>query len=176
MLVNIIIPFISSLIGYATNKIALKFLFRPRKPILGIQGALPKHRERMSEAIGKTIKDYILNEEEVKDSINHEDIEHVVLLFVAKIKNPVLTMVLKNYSNVLVVLLENYVKNNMKDILRIVQFDKIVTTKFKTTKFEVLEQILNEGLGCSFKFIEISGAVLGFIIGLLQVVLINFLQ
>ena len=62
----IIIPFISALIGYLTNIIAIRLLFYPREPVrlplLGwqIQGLLPKRREDLARDVGKVIEQELL--------------------------------------------------------------------------------------------------------------------
>jgi uncharacterized membrane protein YheB (UPF0754 family) len=49
--------------------------------------------------------------------------------------------------------------------------EKIVTEKVAGFSSDKLEQILNQIMSKEFRFVEIIGGVLGFIIGLLQVLL-----
>lgn len=173
MWVYIAIPCISAFIGWLTNIIALQFLFRPYRPILGIQGALPKYRDKMSDALGVMIKEYILDDKIVTESIKQEDIKQVVVSFMEKIKNPTTSIILKKFADQVATTIETYLKKNIKEILNIIQFDKIVVTRFKTTQFITLEQMLREGLGHGFRFIKMSGLVLGFVIGIVQVLIIT---
>jgi len=46
-------PIIGFIIGYLTNYLAIKMLFRPRKKILGIQGVLPKRKAKLAKSIGE---------------------------------------------------------------------------------------------------------------------------
>jgi uncharacterized membrane protein YheB (UPF0754 family) len=46
-----LLPIIGLIIGAFTNYLAIKMLFHPRKPILGIQGLLPKRRQMLAEKI-----------------------------------------------------------------------------------------------------------------------------
>lgn len=72
---RIIIPIIvGSIIGYFTNWLAIKMLFRPyrEKRILGFKlpftpGLIPKERYRISESIGNTIGEYLLTPEKIKE-------------------------------------------------------------------------------------------------------------
>jgi len=46
-----LLPLIGLIIGAFTNYLAIKMLFHPREPILGIQGLLPKRRQMLAEKI-----------------------------------------------------------------------------------------------------------------------------
>ena len=65
ILVTILIPIISALIGWFTNYLAIKSLFRPYKPVrfLGItfQGVLSKRREKLAKKIAKTVSSYLFS-------------------------------------------------------------------------------------------------------------------
>ena len=68
-----IIPMIvGSIIGYITNWLAIKMLFRPHeeKRILGIRlpftpGMIPKERGRIAKSVGDTVEDYLLTPEKI---------------------------------------------------------------------------------------------------------------
>jgi uncharacterized membrane protein YheB (UPF0754 family) len=66
---------ISGLIGYATNYIAIRMLFRPRerRPIWG-QGLIPAHKDRIADKMANTINKNILNEEQIKEQIHQAGI------------------------------------------------------------------------------------------------------
>ena len=49
--------------------------------------------------------------------------------------------------------------------------EKIVVDKVKGFSSDKLEQILNDIMSKEFRFVEIIGGVLGFIIGIVQVIL-----
>ena len=49
----IILPVTGAVIGWLTNFIAIKFLFLPRKKILGIQGLIPSRKELLAEKIAE---------------------------------------------------------------------------------------------------------------------------
>ncbi len=65
-----LLPVVGAIIGYATNWIAVKMLFRPRHEIriLGRRlpftpGVIPKGQERLANAAGRVVKDHLLNHE-----------------------------------------------------------------------------------------------------------------
>ena len=66
----IIAPLLGGVIGYITNDIAIRMLFRPHtaKYILGIHipftpGIIPKEKGRIAEAIGGVISENLMNKE-----------------------------------------------------------------------------------------------------------------
>lgn len=65
-----IAPLLGGLIGYITNDIAIRMLFRPHKSkyLLGIHipftpGIIPKEKGRIAEAIGGVISENLMNNE-----------------------------------------------------------------------------------------------------------------
>ena len=61
-------PAVGAVIGYITNDIAIRMLFRPRQPkhILGwhvpfTPGIIPKEKNRIAGAIGKSISENLMN-------------------------------------------------------------------------------------------------------------------
>ena len=64
-------------------------------------------------------------------------------------------------------LMQNYMTNLQQDL----DLEEIVTQKVTAFSSDKLEDILNSIMSKEFRFVEIIGAVLGFIIGLLQIVI-----
>lgn len=72
-------PFLGGVIGYITNDLAIKMLFRPRKAIYiwGWQvpftpGLIPKQKGRIACSIGKVVSEQLLNAETIKETILSE--------------------------------------------------------------------------------------------------------
>ena len=63
-------PIIGALIGWGTNWIAIKMLFRPRRRIgwgkLSIHGVVPCRKQELSKAVAKAVGDHLLTEEDMK--------------------------------------------------------------------------------------------------------------
>jgi uncharacterized membrane protein YheB (UPF0754 family) len=68
------------------------------------------------------------------------------------------------------VLMKNYMNNLQEEL----DLEKIVTQKVAGFSSDKLEQILIAIMSKEFRFVEIIGGVLGFLIGLLQVILTFF--
>ena len=82
----IIILLGSAIIGYSTNWLAIKMLFRPYKKhkILGVKvpftpGLIPKERERIAEKIGEAVGDYILTENVLVNELTSETVENSII-------------------------------------------------------------------------------------------------
>ena len=65
--------------GYAGAWLAVRMLFRPRKPfkILGItlfpQGMIPRHRDRLANAIGKAVGEELVSQETIMEELLGKD-------------------------------------------------------------------------------------------------------
>ena len=190
------LPFIAALIGWFTNYIAVKMLFHPRKPIkilfFTIQGVFPKRQKALAEKLGNVVANELFSVDDViaqlKGGNNDKIMEFVDLKIDEYIQvklpasMPMLAMFLNDdiktkikqtlineIQGIIPGLVDTYAENlknnfNVKEIV----YQKVLL--FSNDK---LEDILNSIMKKEFKFIEIVGAVLGFIIGLIQVLLVN---
>lgn len=79
---KILIPVIvGAIIGYFTNWLAIKMLFRPHyeKRLLGIKipftpGLIPKERKRIAESIGQAIGKYLLSPDTIIESLSNQGV------------------------------------------------------------------------------------------------------
>lgn len=94
MLHFLIGPAIGAVIGYITNDIAIRMLFRPHqaKYFLGMHipftpGIIPKEKPRIAGAIGKAVSENLMNPEVLSGSLLSDDmltkIDHAINEFVA---------------------------------------------------------------------------------------------
>ena len=73
-------PAVGSVIGYITNDIAIRMLFRPHKAkyIMGIHvpftpGIIPKEKSRIAGAIGKAVSENLMNREVLEKNLLSDD-------------------------------------------------------------------------------------------------------
>lgn len=95
--VNYIIPVIvGGVIGYITNWIAIKMLFRPHYekrifniPIPFTPGLIPKEKNRIAKSIGEAVGEYLLSPEVVVDALfkNEGSIEKVIIHYINRLKH-----------------------------------------------------------------------------------------
>ncbi len=187
------IPIISAFIGWFTNWVAIKMLFRPKQPkkILGItfHGIFPKRQVQFAEHLGRLVSKELLSFSDIEEKITHPENlksimplvdEHVDHFLRNKLSSaiPMLSMfigdkTIQQLKETFMVELEELfpilMKNYMNGLQKELDLEKIVIEKVSNFSSEKLEEILLQIMSKEFKFVEIIGAVLGFIIGLFQV-------
>jgi uncharacterized membrane protein YheB (UPF0754 family) len=187
------IPFISAFIGWFTNWIAIKMLFHPKEPkkILGItfQGIFPKRQMQFAQKLGVLVSTELINMNDIKNKlIQPEKLENVMPqineelsgFIDAKLSEhlPLVSMFISNETITKIKTgLSDELKNSFPKIIdklgshldEHINIEKIVTEKVAAFSSDKLESILVDIMNKEFKFIEIIGAVLGFLIGLLQI-------
>lgn len=191
----IIIPVISAFIGWFTNWIAIKMLFHPKEPkkILGItfQGIFPKRQQQFAMKLGKLVSNELLSfseiEQKISDPANVDNIMphlegHIDLFLREKLaaQIPMLGMLIgdktimqvksvfmKELEELFPILMKQYMNTLQNDL----DLEKIVFEKVGAFSSDKLEDILNQIMSAEFRFVEIIGAVLGFIIGIMQVLI-----
>lgn len=190
-----LLPVISAFIGWITNWVAIKMLFHPReeKSVLGIkiQGIFPKRQRQFAEKLGGLVARELISFDEIAGKINSPETvqkalptieSHVNHFIDTKLKEeiPLLSMFITD--NTLVKIKKGIVQEvetMMPELLgglldgmkRDLNVEKIVTDKVIAFSSDKLEDILMSIMKKEFKFVELVGAVLGFLIGLLQVLL-----
>jgi len=191
----ILIPFISAFIGWFTNWIAIKMLFHPKEPkkILGItfHGIFPKRQVQFAEKLGIMVSKELISFAEIEEKItDSKNIEKMMPIVEANIDEflrtrlsdafPIISMFIGEntinqlkavFMKELETLFPNMIKSYIKSLESTLDLEKIVTQKVSGFSSDKMEDILNQIMSKEFRFVEIIGAVLGFIIGLFQVLL-----
>lgn len=191
------LPIIAAITGWVTNYLAIKMLFHPKKKVkilfVTIQGIFPKRQDVLADRLGKIVASELFSFKDIKErftststaaEINKVLDEKLEDLLEVKLKTlmPMLAMFLNTEAKVKIKdMLHLEFQNILPDILntysdkleRDIDIEKIVTQKVAAFSSEKLEQILFSIMKKEFKFIEILGGVLGFFIGLIQLLLIQ---
>ena len=183
---------ISGAIGWITNWIAIKMLFRPHKEInLGlfkIQGLIPKRRAEIGSGIASIIQNELISVKDVISNIDREEfskrldssIDEVLeknLKAKVKEKFPILQMffsdrMAKDVSNTI----KDIIMENQEKIFEIfsnyaeenIDFEVIISDKISNFSLDKLEEIITLLAKKELKHIEVIGAVLGVLIGAIQ--------
>jgi len=191
----ILIPLISAFIGWFTNWIAIKMLFHPREPrkVLGLtfHGIFPKRQQQFAEKLGKLVSDELLSYGDIEQKITSKENlkklmpvidEHIDEFLRTKIKTefPFISMFIgtktinrfkETISKELETLFPALMKNYMNDLKHQLDLEKIVVEKVASFSTDKLESVLYQIMSKEFRFVEIIGGVLGFVIGLVQVLI-----
>jgi uncharacterized membrane protein YheB (UPF0754 family) len=194
------IPIISGFIGWVTNWVAIKMLFHPRNPVkvmgMTFHGIFPKRQKQFAEKLGKLVSEELLSFTEIEQKIiNPSNLKKMMPLVEAhvddflrnKLKDvfPVISMFigdktineLKGFfmtelEALFPILMQRYMKNLQEEL----DLEKIVVEKVSNFSSDKLEEILMGIMSKEFRFVEILGGVLGFLIGLVQVAITIFTQ
>ena|SRR5437762_8464544 len=193
-----LIPVISAFIGWVTNWVAIKMLFHPRVPkkILGIafQGIFPKRQQQFAEKLGKLVSAEFLSfsdiEQKISDPGNLKQImpmieSHVDNFLRIKLKDemPVLSMFIgdktiaslkKVFMQEIEIIFPQVMKQFAGNLKNELDLENIVIEKVAGFSSDKLEDVLYQIMSKEFRFVEIIGAVIGFIIGVVQVVITIF--
>lgn len=191
----LILSIIGSGIGYVTNVIAIKLLFRPVEPFdmifFKIQGVIPKRKNEISRSIGDTVENELLSVEEILESfVTESRIEDLLKKIKTEIEitvekklsdYPLLLgfkrPIIKYISSIMEQEGTDYVHELIKDIGNKAEKDidtsKIVEEKINSFDLSKVEEIVFDIAKKELRHIEILGAVLGFIIGIVQGVIVH---
>jgi uncharacterized membrane protein YheB (UPF0754 family) len=191
----LLIPFIAAFIGWFTNWIAIKMLFHPRQPkkILWftIQGIFPKRQQQFAEKLGKLVSEELLSFADIEQKItNPENLKKIMPHIEGHIDGflrvklaqqmPVISMFIGDktinelksvFTAELETLFPVIMKNYMGQLQQDLDLEQIVIEKVAGFSSDKLEMVLKAIMAKEFRFVEILGGVLGFIIGVLQVLL-----
>ncbi|MFW5731045.1 MAG: DUF445 domain-containing protein [Desulfonatronovibrionaceae bacterium] len=195
----ILAPVICALIGWFTNYLAVKMLFHPRQPlwILGwnFQGIFPKRQKELARSLGQLVENQLISHHDVQAVISNEKFkerfkniidEYVKDLLTNKLVNlhPMVGMFLKGDTlESIIRFISRETEKHMGGILEKVSselensldFQQIVQTRVEQFSMDKLEEILFAIMKKEFRFIEIMGAVLGFVIGVFQSLFLFFI-
>ncbi len=189
----IAIPLISAGIGYMTNVVAIRLLFWPRKPIrivfLTLYGLLPKRQAEIAVRLGQLVEEQLLSIDDLFERVDtpqtysrlSSELSRIVReklyhLLPRIIPSKVNTLIVDNLDRVLQQEAPEIIKqmlNTGKDHLKDeVQISKLVEDRVVALDLEELERLVRGVSGNEIKFIEILGGILGFIIGLFQLLIL----
>ncbi|SET49594.1 Protein of unknown function [Natronincola peptidivorans] len=191
----LILAAIGAIIGWVTNLLAVKLLFRPFDPIyisilnIKIQGLIPKRRSEVAVSIGKTIENDLLSIEDIASKlINSHSKEEIFLV----IKNKINKIISERLPGIIPSHFKGMIKSYIEDIIdqegekiiaeileaiitkgtSTIELSQMIEEKINEFPLDKLEAVVLSIAKKELKHIEILGAVLGFIIGLLQGILI----
>ena len=188
----LIMIIISGAIGWITNWVAIKMLFRPHKEInfglFKIQGLIPKRRAEIGTGIANIIQNELISVKDVISNIDRvefskrlndliDDVLDKNLKKKVKEKFPLLQMfftdkVAKDVGNTI----KDIVMENQEKIFEIfsnyaeenIDFEVIISDKISNFSLDKLEEIITLLAKKELKHIEVIGAVLGVLIGAIQ--------
>ena len=188
---------IGGVIGYITNVLAIKLIFRPIQPIkipilnLEIIGLIPKRRKEISKNIGEIIQEEFLSMDDIVKGIMTEDDKEKIIKYInEKINNiaqekmsfvpfPIKSMI----EGYIMDTVDTEVRNDINDLSddminkakERINIQEIVENKINELDLYELENLIIKVAKKELKHIEILGLVLGFLIGIIQGIIVIFI-
>ena len=193
----IVLPIIAALIGWFTNYVAIKLMFRPVKPyiILGmsLQGVIPKRRGELASTIGQVVESQLVSTVELFESFLDDDRKEDI---VQSIRDLVKIRIQDYLPFFLPSGLRDYVSSYIDDIIKkesrsaideltekykskIVEeiiISKMIEEKINNFDMLELERLIISVAKKELKHIEYLGGLIGFLIGLIQSLFIYYLS
>ena len=193
----LILAVIGGLIGYITNVIAIKLIFRPinpiKIPILNIEiiGMIPKRKTEIATNIAKVVEEQFISVDEITDNIiTEQDKQHIIDYIKVRVKlilSEKMILIPSTIRN----LVQNYVSEIIEDEIREgideLSEEMIIKTKNRINIKEIIENKINELdlyeletiilqiVKNELRHIEVLGLILGFFIGIVQGIITIFI-
>lgn len=186
-----ILAIIGALIGWMTNVIAIKLMFRPIQPIglkgtpFVLQGLIPKRKSDIAKSIGEVVSQELITMERIVDKVIADmdkrqivDMIKVKVIQVADEKMP--SMIPSMFRGLLLQNIDKIIEENGEQLvvemgeqlshkaIESIDLSKMVEDQINAFDFEKIEEMTLRIAKTELKHIEVLGGVIGFFIGLLQ--------
>lgn len=192
----VIIVLIGGLIGWMTNKIAIKMLFRPVNPkkilFFTVQGVFPKRKDVMAEKLADTIESELLSKENLLNSMFGEDSQaeiktQLMEILLGAIKGKIPPMAKMLLGENIEETIKEYLKKHedelfdqLMDVIKekgmsSINIKELIQTRIDELDFVEFEEIIFGLMKKELKHVEIIGLFLGAMIGFIQYAVTYFL-
>lgn len=191
----VLLVLIGGFIGWLTNKVAIKMLFRPINPhrILGvtIQGVFPRRKDKIAISLAEIIEKELLSKEVIMNQLLSEEkidgikekmkqvivekltqsIPSVLSMFVGgDLKGFVQKYVDKHGDEIFEEMLDEFQNIGMSNL----DIKKLVKERIDELDFIEFEKIMVGLMSKELRFVEVVGLFLGAFIGAIQYVITIF--
>lgn len=193
----LILAIVGGIIGYITNVIAIKLIFRPIEPIKipiinkEILGLIPKRKSEIANNIGEIIQDEFLSVDEILNQVvTQEDKENLAKYIEVKIKTiidekmsfiptPIKGVVQSYISDAIEIEIKQSIDDISDEMIKKaserINIQQMVEDKINELNLYELEEIILKIAKQELKHIEILGFTLGFLIGIIQGLIVIFM-
>lgn len=184
-----LIPIVGGIIGWITNLLAIKLLFRPLQPMkLGpfvIHGLIPRRKIEIAEALAHTVATDLVDLKALMSQVSTSDVRDEISATIMRIvvdrgkdrippfipeafKVMLLDFVQKIVGEELATNLPRLMDDLTDTLVTKIDIKVLVRQRIEAMDLEQLEGIILKLANRELKAIEYLGGVLGFLIGLLQ--------
>ncbi len=199
LILLIAIPLVSGAIGWATNFVAVKMLLHPLKPktILGMtfHGLIPKRIEDLADKVAKSIARDFLTKDDIATMVESVELKPFIEEFIKRKweekqsgfleKFPMIQMFLpkEKLDEIRDMIISSFSEGDA-DISSIigdeisgkVNLEGVIRDNILKFDLAQLDEIINDIASKEFKYIERLGGLLGFLVGLVQVMMVLLIR
>jgi uncharacterized membrane protein YheB (UPF0754 family) len=194
----LILALIGAAIGWFTNVLAIKLIFRPLQPIqipvlnITLQGLIPKRKSELAKSIGEIVESELISIEEIIDKfIENENKSEIIFSIKRKIKRIIeqklpgiipsaIKLILMDYIDDVIdkeaeIAITELTEKMVHKATSNVNIAQIIEDKINNFEIDKLEHIILAIAQKELKHIEVLGGVIGFLIGILQGLIVLFI-
>lgn len=184
----LVIPLLGAFIGWITNVLAIRLLFRPRKPyrflFWTLQGLIPKRRDELAAQVAIVLDRDLLPLEDLVKKFKNKGVEDKLAALVGEVVRKHVTERLPNFLPLgwkvaIGHALEEAARREVPLLLEKVEKElllkpddyslgNIVMEKLKALQLEQVEELVLKVAARELRYIELLGGILGLAIGFFQ--------
>ena len=189
-------PVLSAFIGWLANWLVIRFLFHPRQPkkLFGItfHGVIPRRQQQIAGKVGNFVSTQFLSSKGIEEKISDpENVEKIMPMVESHVDDflrhrlgkemPMISMfigektigrmkeaLMKEIKAVFPAVMKQFAGNFINEF----DLGNAVSVKISALPSEKLEELLQRLLSKEFRFLELIGAAIGFIIGVTLVLIL----
>ncbi len=182
-------PLIGAAIGWLTNRLAVRLMFRPHRPVglvgYTIQGVIPKRRADLARSIGQVVERDLISVEDLIGALRSgESMERISAAAAVSVKARIMDRlpafvpfsVKRAVSDVIteqvrreIPLVTGAMIDRLSSDIKIrINFQSMVEDKISRFSPDRIERMVLSVAARELRHIEVLGGVLGFLIGLAQ--------
>lgn len=182
-------PFVGALIGWFTNRLAVRLLFRPHEPVnfgfWQLQGLLPRRRRQIALSIAQVVEEELFSRQDLLERLvgpaaQEELVATLTQTVLQAFQNRFPLPLPRPFANILRRLIYSEVQRFVKErlpqlagnLLDQVEITTLVQERLDSLDLVELEQLVYRVSARELGHIEWLGAVVGAAVGLLQAVLV----
>lgn len=189
---------VGAVIGWLTNVLAIKMLFRPiipfKIPLLNItiQGLIPMRRHDISKSIGEVVEKELISINEIFDKLVTEENKQEAIVIIKEkllkvidykipaiipfsIKSKIIDYFEEQINKDAMSILDSSIDGIISKSVHNINIGEMVEQKINELELLNMEKLILNLTSRELKYIELLGGLLGGIIGLFQALIIRIL-
>lgn len=177
--------FIAPLLGWLTNWIAVRMLFRPYEPpkfpgLQQFQGVIPRRRDKIASKVGAMVENKLLTKDDLHQVVSDLDLDGAVKSAVGTIIDrelgnttiPIPTAIIRPIKEAII----KKILNNMAhlrdeaipSLVGTIEIQEMVTQRLDSFSNEQLEHTILSVAERELKHLVLLGGIIGLVIGCIQ--------